>query len=293
MRIEARPLHNPPHPGTGGGTVSPVPTSRLLSLAAGVCPETAPADFVPACAAAGWRACGIWFDAETWTDAVAADVRRRLDDTGLMALDMEPVFVTPDGDHGDRMIEAAAILGARNLLIVSRGVDDDRFAERFTELCDLAAPHGIGCSIEFLAFMSVSSLGQSLEILDRVGRPNGGVLVDALHLARTGGTPADVTAVAPDRLAYAQLCDAPAEAPEDAYADALDGRSTLGRGGLPIRELVDALPDHTALSMEIRSAALRSSFPDATDRARHVLDTTTTWFGERFSDESSNESGVW
>jgi len=267
-------------------------TSRLLSLAAGVCPETGPADFVDACATAGWDACGIWFDADTWTDTVATEVRRRLDDTGLIALDMEPVFVTPDGDHGDRMIEAAATVGARNLLVVSRGVDDDHFAERFGELCDLAAPHGIGCSIEFLAFMSVSSLGQSIDILDRVNRPNGGVLIDGLHLARTGDTPADVASVAPARLAYAQLCDAPAEAPADTYFDALDGRSTLGDGGLPVRALVDALPRHTALSMEIRSAALRSTFPDATDRARHVLDTTKAWFDAEFSGESSNESGA-
>lgn len=272
-------------------------TDRLVSLAAGVCPETGPADFVAACAAAGWAACGIWFDAETWTDDVAIEVRRRLGDTGLLALDMEPVFVTPEGDHGDRMIEAAATVGAQNLLVVSRGVDDDHFAERFAELCDAAAPHGIGCSIEFLAFMSVSSLAQSLQILDRVNRPNGGVLIDGLHLARTGGTPADVAAVAPARLPYAQLCDAPAAAPENAYADALDGRSTLGDGGLPIRELIDALPDHTALSMEIRSAALRTTYPDATDRARHVLVTTNEWFDaagrNRFSGGSSNGSGAW
>jgi sugar phosphate isomerase/epimerase len=282
-------------------TVTRMTTSRLLSLAAGVCPETGPADFVAACATAGWQACGIWFDADTWTDAVATEVRRRLDDTGLIALDMEPVFVTPDGDHGDGMIEAAAAVGARNLLVVSRGVDDDQFTERFGELCDLAAPHGIGCSIEFLAFMSVSSLGQSIDILDRLNRPNGGVLIDGLHLARTGGVPADVASLAPARLAYAQLCDAPAEAPVDAYFDALDGRSTLGDGGLPVRTLVDALPDHTALSMEIRSAALRSAFPDATDRARHVLDTTNAWFDNQYrddtsgrvSDESSNESGAW
>jgi len=252
-------------------------TDRLLSLAAGVCPETGPADFVAACAAAGWDACGIWFDADTWTDGVATEVRRRLDDTGVVALDMEPVFVTPDGDHGDRMIEAAAAVGARNLLVVSRGVDDERFTERFAELCDRAAPHGIGCSIEFLAFMSVSSLAQSLAILDSIDRPNAGVLIDALHLARTGATPRDVAAVDPNRLAYAQLCDGPADAPEDAYADALGGRLTLGEGGLPIGALVDALPAHTALSMEIRSKHLRTAFANPEDRARHVLDTTTAW----------------
>lgn len=251
-------------------------TERLLSLAAGVCPETGPADFVAACAAAGWPACGIWFDATTWTDAVATEVRRRLDDTGLIALDMEPIFVTPDGDHGDRIIEAAAAVGARNILVVSRGVDDQRFIERFGELCDLAAPHHIGCSLEFMAFMSIRDLPQALNVLDAVGRSNAAVLVDNLHLARTGGTPADVAAIDPTRLPYAQLCDAPASAPENLVTEALDERLTLGDGQLPIDELIGALADHTALSMEIRSATLRSAFPDPVDRARHVLTTTLT-----------------
>ena len=64
---------------------------------------------LPHARAAGWEACGIWFDAATWNDAVASEVRRRLDDTGLIALDMEPVFVTPAGDHGEAVIEAAAV----------------------------------------------------------------------------------------------------------------------------------------------------------------------------------------
>ena len=247
---------------------------RLLSLAAGVCPETEPADFVSACADAGWAACGIWFDAASWTDTTATEVRRRLDDTGLIALDMEPIFVTPDGDHGDRIIDAAVNVGARNLLVVSRGVDDQRFIERFGELCDLAAPHGIGCSLEFMAFMSIRDLPQAIGVLDAVDRPNAAVLVDNLHLARTGGTPGDVATLDPARLPYVQLCDAPAASPDNLITEALDERLTLGDGKLPIGELVAALPDHTALSMEIRSAYLRSTFPDPTDRARHILSTT-------------------
>lgn len=252
-----------------------------MSLAAGVCPETEPAAFVTAAAAAGWPACGIWFDADTWTDAVARDVRQRLDDTGVVALDMEPIFVTPDGDdvtdHGDRVIEAAAAVGARNLLIVSRGVSDAQFTDRFAELCDAAGAHGIGCSIEFLAFMSVSSLPQTLGILDAVDRPNGNVLVDHLHLERTGGTVADVAQVDPARLAYVQLCDIHAADPPDVpsmITEALDLRLNVGDGDLAVQELIDVLPEHTALSFEIRSAALRRDFPDPADRARHVLEAT-------------------
>jgi len=246
----------------------------LLSLAAGVCPEAGPADFVAACALAGWPACGVWFDADSWTDRVAADVRRRLDDTGLVALDMEPIFVTPDGDHGERVVEAAALIGARNLLVVSRGVADDVFIERFGELCDLASRHGIGCSLEFMAFMSIRDLPQALGALDVVDRPNAGVLVDNLHLARTGGTVGDVAVVDPARLPYVQLCDAPLAPPANLVVEALDERLTLGAGELPVGELVAALPGQTALSMEIRSAHLRSAFVDPADRARHVLATT-------------------
>ena len=157
---------------------------RLLSLAAGVCPETGPAEFVSACASAGWPACGVWYDAATWTGAVADEVRLRLDDTGLIALDMEPIFVTPDGDHGNAVIDAAATVGARNLLIVSRGVDDDRFVDRFGELCDLAASHGIGCSLEFMAFMSIRDLPQAIAVLDR-GRPAERERVDRQSASRT------------------------------------------------------------------------------------------------------------
>lgn len=246
---------------------------RLISLAAGVCPEIGPDDFVTACAATGWPACGIWFEAETWTDRVAAEVRRRLDGTGVIALDMEPVFVTPDGDHGDRMVEAAATVGARNLLVVSRGVDAGRFADRFGGLCDLAAPYGIGCSLEFMRFMSICDLPQAVDVLDAVDRPNAGVLIDLLHLARTGGTAADVAMVAPERLPYAQMCDAPGDAPDDLVSEALNGRLVLGAGDLPAKAVVGVLPPTTALSLEVRSAALRTAL-DPVERARHVLDTT-------------------
>ena len=122
--------------------------------------------------------------------------------------------------------------------------------------------------------MSVRDLPQALAVLDTVNRPNANVLIDNLHLARTGGTVADAAAVAPGRLPYIQLCDAPAATPDKLVVEALDTRLTLGDGELPVRELVDVLPAHTALSLEVRSAHLRSVYPDPTDRARHVLETT-------------------
>ncbi len=56
--------------------------------------------------------------------------------------------------------------------------------------------------------------------------------------------------------------------------EALDGRVNLGEGSLRITELIHALPDSTALSLEVRSARLRREFVDPTERAQHVLAAT-------------------
>jgi sugar phosphate isomerase/epimerase len=259
--------------------------SRLLSIAAGVSPDVEPADFVSAAADAGWEACGVWFDPDTWTDAVAGEVRRRLDDTGLVALDIEPVFVsaTDDGassDVGERVIDAAMTIGARNILVVARGVERDPFVERLGELADRAAPANIHLAVEFMGFMSTTSLAAALDVVNAVDRPNVGILVDNLHVARTGSLPADVGAIDPTRLPYVQLCDAPLELTGHVVAEALDGRCPIGEGGLPIADLLDVLPDDMPLSMEVRSKALRDTHPDPTERARALLEPTLRFMKE-------------
>ena len=98
-----------------------------------------PADVVSAAAAAGWPACGIWFDPDVWTDAGEREIRRRLDDTGVVPLDIEPIIVAPGPDPTDRLVQAAAALGARFILFTSRVGDWPLVIERFGRACDLAA----------------------------------------------------------------------------------------------------------------------------------------------------------
>lgn len=233
-----------------------------------------PAEFVSVAARAGWDACGIWFDPNTWTDGVTSEVQARLRDEGLVPLDMEPLFVGPEGDDGDRLIEAAAAIGARNVLVVSRGVERERFIERFAELCDLAAPAGIRCAIEFIPFFDIKTVGEAAAVVEASGRPNGAVLADNLHLARSGGTAADIAAHDPSLFPYAQLCDAADGQPESLYEEAVDGRMMMGDGTLPAVEFVTALPPNTPLSLEVRSKQLRDTYPDHVERARAVLRTT-------------------
>ncbi|HTP97545.1 MAG TPA: xylose isomerase, partial [Burkholderiales bacterium] len=72
-------------------------------------------------------------------------------------------------------------------------------------------------------------------------------------LARSGGTPRDVAALDPQRLAYCQLADArgPRPASDAALRDeARSGRCLLGEGELPLAELLGALPAGLPLGVE-------------------------------------------
>lgn len=247
----------------------------LLSLAAGVLPDIAPEGVVRAAAAAGFQATGVWFDPETWTDATTRQVTAALADTGLIALDMEPIFVTPTGDHGDRLIDEAAEVGARNILTVSRGVEPAEFTARFAELCQRAKPARMSVCVEFGRVFTIPDLPTALAVVSDCGQSNAGVLVDNLHLARAGHTAADLVSAPPEVLPYAQLCDAPASLLDDSlgamYNEATTGRLNLGAGELPIGDVLSALPAGIPISLEIRSNVLAKEFPDPVERATSVL----------------------
>jgi len=167
-------------------------------------------------------------------------------------------FVTIDrGFSASRltsMLESANELGAQRLSVCGEDPDRSRFVSTLAELCDLAATFGIGVDLECMAWRQVSSFPEAVPLVKEVGRPNCGALVDALHLSRTGGSPADIRAVPSNLIGSAQLCDAPAEHPESQDAiiqEARSGRLPPGCGQQPLRELLAALPAHTAISVEV------------------------------------------
>lgn len=261
---------------------------RLVSLAAGVMPDFSPQEAVAAAAASGWPAVGIWYDPDTWTPATTIEIRDRVADAGLIALDMEVVWLKPGPDDPSHFaaIDAGAAIGARNVLIVSSEPDPARTAEKLARLSRHAAPSGMRVCLEFGAFTAVGDIRAALTILDAAGCEEVGLLIDPLHLARTGGSPADLAAIDPRRFPYAQFCDAPLRGPppSDVRAiihEAIDMRLLPGEGELELAELLAALPRDTPLSVELRSAALRDGYPDPAERAKTLLAATRAWLAGR------------
>lgn len=265
-------------------------TERLLSLAAGTILDVDPAGAVDVAATAGFAAVGVWFDPATWSDATSRAVAERLAGTGVVALDIEPVILGRGADHGERVVEAAAAVGARHILVASGPATRGEVVDRLGGLAALAASTAPGTVLvlEFLPIFTVGTLDAAVGIVTEIGTPNLGVLVDTLHLARSGGAPSDLTAVDPALLPYLQLADASAERPADAAGlrdEALHGRLLPGDGALPLREVLAAVPA-VPVSAELRSRALHEHHADPVDRARVVRLACERFAGQRSNTHS-------
>jgi hypothetical protein len=135
-------------------------------------------------------------------------------------------------------------------------------------------------------FTEVKTIHVARGILEAIEGEAKGLLVDTLHWARSGGTAEDLAAIPRAWFSYCQPCDAPAEGPDlasfDAIIDdAINRRMPLGLGGLPLADMVDALPAHLPMAIEERSAALRDAFPDLNERARECARTSRAWLDSR------------
>lgn len=257
---------------------------RVLSLAAGTVPELAPDRCAAAAAEAGFDATGIWFDPETWTSATSGAVREVIADLGIDALDVEPVIVgRTTHDEARRLLDAAVGIGARHVLVASGAAPRSDVVEVIGDLAQQATGTGVGVVLEFLPIFSIASLSDAQDVVDEVGRDDVGILVDTLHLDRCGASAADLAGVGPNRLPYLQLADATAERPtdlRDLTTEALDGRLLPGDGDLPLGDVLDRIPD-VPISVELRSRALRDSYPDPFERASVVAEATRRFLDSR------------
>ncbi len=182
-------------------------------------------------------------------------IRARLADAGVTVLDVETVWIGPDIDIAALRpaLEAAQRLGTRNLLTMGHDPDEARLTDSFARLCEEAAKFGLRVGMEFAAYTKVPTIRAAHRLVKAAGRSNGRVLIDALHFARSGGTPSHIAELDQSWLAYCQLADARGPRPEsnDALkAEARGGRYLPGEGELPLVELLDALPAGLPVGVE-------------------------------------------
>lgn len=149
-------------------------------------------------------------------------------------------------------LDLMAEMGA--LAIGTAGMEPDhhRAFDEFALLAELATDRGLALHLEFVPGLSISELGSALAIVERVGRRDFRVMVDAMHFFRSGGTIEQLAGIDPNRIGYAQLCDAPLVGAHPEYmTEAMTARCLPGEGEMPLAAFVHALPQDIPIGLEI------------------------------------------
>jgi len=263
-------------------------TRMVLGLAHLTALELSPPALVTEAARAGFASVGLRVVPATtggpaYPTRVGTEAHRALKDTlaaeGVRVGDIEFIQLTPEIDVQAfaGVFEAAADLGAMSLTVSGDDHDPARLTAHFAELCDLAQPFGLRVDLEFMRWRVIGTLPLALAIVQRASKSNGAVLVDALHLTRSGGKAADLIPIPEEWLRAAQICDAGADVPTTEaaiIAEAREGRLPPGEGALPLGDLLAALPADAFLSVEMPMPALetRARIAAAFDATRRLLD---------------------
>jgi sugar phosphate isomerase/epimerase len=130
--------------------------------------------------------------------------------------------------------------------------DRPRAYDEFALFAAMAGDRGMTATIEFLPLAWPATLGEAAAFLTDSGGANGKLLIDAMHVFRSGASATDLAAIDPALIAYIQLCDVPMPATNPNYGEeARDNRLPPGEGDLPLADFLAALPKDLVVGLEL------------------------------------------
>lgn len=241
--------------------------------------DEGPVALVHAAAEAGFGAIGLPLRSGALrplrTEIVGQPVLREIvaacQDTGVRVFDVEALVLGHLPPDLPQVLETAAKLGASRISCLGpepRHGNGDLLdpAAALAGLCREAGRFGLTVVVEFMAFRSIGSLDAAVQVIEASGAANAGIVLDALHVHRTGTTRAQIAALRQGIVSHLQLCDARLAMPDDLATEARGDRLLPGEGVIPMRAIIDALPKGTPMSLEIPCMQL-AALPVA-ERAR-------------------------
>ena len=156
---------------------------------------------------------------------------------------------------------------------VSLDPDLSRTFDQFAALTELAAQRNIRTAVEPVPGLTVGNLPTALAALEHVGRPDFRLLIDTMHLIRSGSSAADLAAIDPGYIGYAQLNDTTLQPRLDNYMEeAMFERMVPGEGELPLRDILSALPAGIVIELEVPRRSLALAGVSPIDRLRPCVD---------------------
>jgi sugar phosphate isomerase/epimerase len=239
--------------------------SLMLSLPQIALMPITPPDLVTVASAAGFQAIGLRLAPLTPEEVLAPmlggdrplmrETKSLLRGTGLQVLDVEIFRLAPAMafDRYRGALEGCAEIGARDIIATCNIPDSVEAIASFAEACKVAAEFDLFLNLEFMPWNAINTLDKARAIVEQSRAPNGRLLLDTLHIHRSGTPLDDLLNVDGDDIRYLQICDA-GPTPED-FDTMLDQarfeRRLPGEGVIPIQEILSRLPKDVPVSVEV------------------------------------------
>lgn len=207
--------------------------------------------------------------------ALRIALRTRLSDRDVRITLADGFLVLPDRDMltHEEGLDVVAELGIPRINVVSLDADLGRTFDQFAVLAELAAQRDIGTVLECVPTLTVGDIPTAVAAVKHVGRSDFQLLIDTMHVSRSGCSPADLAAIEPGCIGYAQLNDSSLQPRISNYMEeAMFERSVPGEGELPLHALISALPPDLVIELEVPQRSLALSGVSPIDRLRPCVD---------------------
>ena len=186
------------------------------------------------------------------------------------------------------LLRAAEELGATHIKI-GADIDNeghnvwpmDRMVAELKVLARQAADAGTRLALELMPFSNLKTIDQGVELMQRSGAANAGIMLDIWHLARGNIDFEQIRTMPKELIFWVELDDARPEVEGTLYNDTIHNRELPGEGSLDIQKFLKAVraADYPGpygveiLSREHRLLPLRKA-------AQRVYDTTMAQFAK-------------
>ena len=242
--------------------------------------DTDPADLIRSAKTAGFDLVSLWvqpppiFPASLVTPAKEKACAAALAETGMRVGPLE-VFVLSSAEAVKSYrpaLELGARLGAKTASAINvTNPDSVHVSELLAQLAEIASEYGLGVTFEPLAMFATSTLAQARDII-RASRVDAGIVFDAFHLVREGGSVPDLCAIEPGLIRHVQFCDgALSVSREQARYEASFERLYPGDGAFPLVELFSNVPIDISWGIEAPSKRRAESGMSAAAQAKEAI----------------------
>jgi sugar phosphate isomerase/epimerase len=206
------------------------------------------------------------------------DTLARMRHTGVAVFDFGVFRLKRSVDLAafEPVLESAAVLGARAAVVNGDEPDPQVLADLLHRLCELGRPYGIRMNLEPTPWTGIPTLGAALGVIQACGHPDARLMIDTIHVDRSGATLADLAAVPTHLTDYVQVCDAVGPRPTDFETmihQARNERALPGDGNLDLVGMLSVLPKDMGLSLEapVMSLAQRLTPLERAQRAHQSM----------------------